>query len=181
MAKKEKQVRRDYYAEIPEHIRKIDPGLAQYLADGRRRDDERQRFAEMLFKYREPTVAVQSNPNARIQHLRPHYTNEVFKNAQTVYLAQGCKLSGDYVKGAEYNYSDRIWQWKYNEARAAWETIKASDLNIDSAAAHEMYLRLVFNDPELKLVHILAGFNVSNGYDYQVYGFIPGKPSEAQP
>ncbi len=46
------QTRRDYYAEIPEHIRLTSPELAQYLADCRRRDDERERFNEVLEKYR---------------------------------------------------------------------------------------------------------------------------------
>lgn len=45
--------RRDYYAEIPESIRALDPGIAQYLADCRRRDDERQRFDEILESYRD--------------------------------------------------------------------------------------------------------------------------------
>lgn len=45
--------RRDYYAEIPESIRTMSPELAQYLADCRRRDDERERFNEVLEKYRD--------------------------------------------------------------------------------------------------------------------------------
>jgi hypothetical protein len=45
--------RRDYYAEIPESIRKMSPELAQYLADQRRRDDQRERFNEALEKYRD--------------------------------------------------------------------------------------------------------------------------------
>lgn len=51
--KKIKQVRRDYYAEIPQWIKDMSPGLAQHLADGRRRDDERERFEAELLKYRD--------------------------------------------------------------------------------------------------------------------------------
>lgn len=120
---------------------------------------------------------VQSNPNARIQNLRPHYTNEYFKEARTVYLAKGYRLTSDdeLVKGASYNYSDRIRQWDWKKAEAARDTATAQ-LPETSCAAHiEAYLRAFFDDPDLKLVHVMAGFNVSNGYDYQVYGYIPGK------
>lgn len=123
-----------------------------------------------------PSHAIQSNPNARIQHLRPHYTDERFKNAQTVYLAKGYTLEGETVKGAAYNYSDRYRQWFSDELyTAAWNAAKAIDKDLSTAAAIEAFLRHIHEDPDLKLVHIMAGFNWSNGYDYQVYGFIPGK------
>jgi hypothetical protein len=121
------------------------------------------------------TIPVQSDPNTPIQNLRPHYTNEVFKNAQTVYLAKGYAFDGEYVKGAEYNYSDRYRQWFSSELwDVAWSEAKKIDPSVSTAAATETFLRTIHEDPELKLVHIMAGFNWSNGYDYQVYGFIPG-------
>lgn len=123
-----------------------------------------------------PTHAIQSKPNERIQHLRPHYTNELFKNAQTVYLAKGYSLSGEYVKGAAYNYSDRYRLWFSDELyTAAWAAAKVVDKDLSTAASIEAFLRHIHGDAELTLVHIMAGFNMSNGYDYQVYGFIPGK------
>jgi hypothetical protein len=122
-----------------------------------------------------PSHAIQSKPNAPIKHLRPHYTDDRFKDAQTVYLAQGHTLTGEYVKGAAYNYSDRYRSWFSDELyTGGWEAARKVDKDRSTAASIEAFLRHVHQDPDLKLVHIMAGFNVSNGYDYQVYGFIEG-------
>lgn len=143
------------------------------------------RYEQMLFERfvgsvlrPEPNagIAIQSNPNQSIRHLRPHYTDDRFKTARTVYLARGYTLDGDSVKGAAYNYSDRYRQWSSVESwDNAINTAKTQFPDMNSAAHIEVFLRTIHDDPELKLVHIMAGFNVSNGYDYQVYGFIPGK------
>lgn len=113
-------------------------------------------------------IPVQSNPTATIKDLRPHYTNEAFKSPQTVYLAAGYKLTPEYVKGAFYNYSDRL---PYEGREEAWKVANAQHSDHNCAAWAETYLRALLNKPNLKLVHILAGFNVSNGFDYQVYGY----------
>lgn len=138
-------------------------------------------FSDMLDLYRSMfehgNIHVERRTTARIQNLRPHYTNSQFREAQTVYLAAGYRLtkSDDLVIGASYNYSDRLWQWDWEKSRAAWETAKQQRPDHqDTAEQIEIYLRTFFDDPKLKLVHILAGFNVSNGYDYQVYGYLPG-------
>lgn len=124
------------------------------------------------------TYPVQSDPKARIQHLRPHYTNEHFKTARTVYLARGYKLAGadgETVKGASYNYSDRVRQWhKHEDLERARNAANEATSERDSALWIEVYLQTLTGDAGLKVVHIMAGFNWSNGYDYQVYGFIPG-------
>lgn len=118
-----------------------------------------------------------------IPHLRPHYSNQYFATARTVYLAEGYKAKSDgrndYAKGAEYNYSDRLWQWDYDKAKKSWEIAKARGLVANSAAEIEAYLTAYY-DRQLKLVHVLAGFNVSNGYDYQVYGVIFEKDESPQ-
>lgn len=122
------------------------------------------------------------NKNAAIANLNPHYTNEYFKEPRTVYLADGYKLkhngSRDYLPKVEYNYSDRLWQWDYDKAQQAWEVAKAKDLPHNSAALHEAYLTAYYGR-ELELVHIMAGFNWSNGHPYQVYGVI-FKAAQAQ-
>lgn len=135
-------------------------------------------FWDELFRplLEQPSIPVQSKPTAPISHLRPHYTDDRFKSAQTVYLAKGYKLTGETVKGAAYNYSDRYRQWSSVESwDKAIHAAKAQFPETNCAAHIEAFLRAIHDDPELKLVHIMAGFNVSNGYDYQVYGFIPGK------
>lgn len=116
-----------------------------------------------------------------IHNLNPHYTNERFKEAQTVWLAKGKSLSsGRYptVKGAEYNYSDRIWQWNWEKARKATDVIDAS-LARNSAAYIQEFLRYYFDNPKIELVHVMAGFNLSNGYPYQVYGYITPETKHA--
>lgn len=114
-------------------------------------------------------AGVQTDAGAPIQNLHPHYTNSYFSEARTVYLASGHELDG-----ATYNYSDRIRQWDWDKADAAWTAVRGEDKRMNTANEHEAYLRLVFDKPNLKLVHIMAGFNVSNGYPYQVYGYIEG-------
>lgn len=120
---------------------------------------------------------IERDASKPIEHLMPHYSNDYFKNARTVYLASDCETKegeyGETVKGAAYNYSDRIRQWHTeDEYEAAWKTAKASGHQPRSAAYLEVYLRAILDNPELKLVHILAGVNWSNGYPYQVYGYI---------
>lgn len=117
-------------------------------------------------------VAVQSDPNASIRYLRPHYTNEAFRSPQTVYLAKGHKLSPEYVKGAEYFYSDHLHRQYYEGVSESRKEAREKFPTSDSAAQEEAYLRALMEKPNLRLVHIMAGFNVSNGFDYQVYGVI---------
>lgn len=110
--------------------------------------------------------------NATIANLHPHYTNSVFATPQTVWMAEGRKLGkGGYVKDAEYNYSDRIWQWDWSKASKANEVID-STINRNSAAYIQEFLRYFFDNPKLTLVHIMASFNQSTGYAYQVFGYL---------
>lgn len=106
-----------------------------------------------------------------IYNLSPHYTDNRFREPQTVWLATGYKLNKrDVVNGAVYNYSDRIWQWDWNKANSAHETIDKS-LDHRSPAYIQEFLRYYFNNPKIVLVHVVAGVNLSNGYPYQVYGY----------
>jgi hypothetical protein len=120
------------------------------------------------------TVTVVRDRETPIRNLHPHYTNDVFKNAQTVYLARDMKTvshgSWDGVKGATYNYSDRLMSWHYGKIDAAREAANETGHAKDSAAWLERYLQVLTSD-DIKLVHIMAGFNLSNGFDYQVYGY----------
>lgn len=113
---------------------------------------------------------MDTNP---IANLTPHYTNEFYREARTVWIEQGYKADGAYgtIKGVSYDYSDRIWQWDWNKADAARLAVDAS-IDRRSPAFIQAFLRGYFGKPELKLVHVMAGFNLSNGYSYQVYGYI---------
>jgi len=95
-------------------------------------------------------------------HTQPHYTEDDFKHAQTVF--------GQDVKGLGWDYDDRIREWDYNKANMAWEKAKESGHTMRSANFYEDYLSEYFGKP-VDLICIKAGFNVSNGYPYCVFGY----------
>lgn len=123
-------------------------------------------------------ATISNNP---ITNLAPHYTNSHFREARTVWLKDGYTPEGRYqtIPGIEYNYSDRLWQWDYQKAELAWESVKRAEFGLHSSAFLQQWLREYFDNPALELVHILAGFDLGNGYPYQVYGYVTPK-GEAQ-
>ncbi len=107
-----------------------------------------------------------------IPNLMPHYTNDRFRTPQTVWIEKGVKLDEHgYVRGVtNYEYSDRLWQWNWEKANTARDVID-SKLDSHSAAYIQEFLRYYYDDKSIVLVHVLAGFNISSGHPYQVYGF----------
>lgn len=104
----------------------------------------------------------------------PHYTNERFKEKRSIYLAPGYQVQKQYsidnVKGAFYNYSDRL----YVEYLELWnqtceKLIKKYPKN--SAIFYSKLLSLIYKK-QVEVVHILSGYNTGNGYPYQVFGTI---------
>jgi hypothetical protein len=120
---------------------------------------------------------ISTNP---IANLQPHYTDSFYSTARTVWLADGYKTNERHgtVKGVHYDYSDRVWRWDWHKADGLYKSIDAS-LDRRSPAFIQEFLRQYFDNPNLELVHVMAGFNVGNGYPYQVYGYLTG--DEAQP
>jgi hypothetical protein len=104
---------------------------------------------------------VNSDPDATLYD-RPHYTNPHYNQARTIY--------GGEVEGLEYEYYDRMWQWDYDKAETARKTACETVKNVHSAKWYQAFLSAYYDRP-VDLVHILAGFNLSNGYPYQVFGF----------
>lgn len=100
--------------------------------------------------------------NTPISNLNPHYTNEYFKTARTIW--------GKEVKDIFYNYSDRLFQWDYAKHEEAFKTAKEEIGNTNTARFFQKYLSL-YHDKPVQLNHILAGFNLSTGYPYRVYGY----------
>ncbi len=113
-----------------------------------------------------------------IANLDPHYTNSHYREPRTVWIAKGYKANGRNgtvnQSGVGYDYSDRIWQWNWEKARSLTETIDAS-LDRRSPAFIQEFLRGFFDDQTIELVHVMAGFNPSNGYSYRVYGYKRGQ------
>lgn len=135
----------------------------------------------------EQTSFVVSDKNAAIPYdlLYPHNSDRRFaKGAQTIFLEPGFKTDIKYgiqlVEGAHYNYSDKLLRSfgldKYEESSLQAEAIVG---NINNARYFEELMRLLYKKPQAKLVHILVGVNVGNGYSYRVFGTI--NPSEQEP
>lgn len=109
--------------------------------------------------------------------LHPHYTNPNFKEGvQAVFLDSRFQEGRQGIDGAAYDYSDRFCGWfESKDIEEAWQAAKrlamAGEFEIDSAGYFEAWLQSLFKDPGLKLVHILTGVNMSNGYPYMVYGY----------
>jgi hypothetical protein len=104
---------------------------------------------------------------APIHNINPHYTNDRFRDAQLVWGSANVKNGG-------WDYSDRILQWDYDKATKAWDKARAK-FTPNSPAFFQEYLRIFFDAPNLELVGVQAGFNVSNGYPYQVFGYRTNK------
>ncbi len=118
--------------------------------------------------------SYETHPGSEIRNLQPHYTNAYYKRARTCYLGEGYQVGSDTdTIDAEYNYSDRLVQWHgYNKSKAARAKAESSGHNNRCAAFLEIYLRVLLDKPTLRLLHIMAGFNLATGYPYQVYGYV---------
>lgn len=104
---------------------------------------------------------MSTDKNAQIADYAPHYTNSYFKTARVVW--------GREEKGLSWDYSDRIWEWDYEKAEQSAKL--ASEKHPTRTAAWvEVYLSAFFGK-DIEVVCIMAGFNVSNGYPYQVFGY----------
>lgn len=81
-------------------------------------------------------------------------------------------FGADSVDGCSYDYDDRIGGWYTHEEReAAWEAAKEKH-QLRTAAFIQEYLRILYKEPTLTIIHIVAGVNHSNGYPYNVFGYV---------
>ncbi|MEX2369231.1 MAG: hypothetical protein WD552_02480 [Candidatus Paceibacterota bacterium] len=125
------------------------------------------------------TVTAMTDKTKKIssRDLDPHYTDKRFDNPQTIFLDPGFeteeRFRADVVKGAEYVYSDRLVQWhsidKCNQALANAKAVEGEE---STPKLYETYLQILMDKPNLRLIHIISGVNVGNGYPYRVYGYI---------
>ena len=99
--------------------------------------------------------------NEPIDNISPHYTNPRFKTARTVWGAE--------EEGLSYDYSDRLWEWDYDKAKAASQSASATAKR-GTAQWFQDYLSAYYGEP-VELCYIMAGFNLGNGYPYQVFGY----------
>jgi len=109
-------------------------------------------------------------------NITPHYTDRRFKDPQTIYCATPDELvddgAGNYViNGCHYDYSDRLYQWDNDKATAANDAAIASGHKRRTAEWCQSFIDHYY-DKKVKLVHIIAGVNHSDGYPYCVFGTI---------
>ncbi len=96
--------------------------------------------------------------------LDPHYRHDadMFKNEQVVLGVDTGDLS--------WSYSDRLWEFDWNKAKAA-SAIANEGGYVGMSANHiEAYLTAYFGR-KIDLVCVVSGINRSNGYSYNVYGY----------
>jgi hypothetical protein len=98
----------------------------------------------------------------------PHYTDDRFKTAQTVFGNEPKSPHGH--SHLEYVYSDRIRQWDWDKAESAREIANKSGYQKASCFWYESFLS-TYLDKQVKIEHILAGVNWSSGYSYYVLGY----------
>lgn len=141
-------------------------------------DEELRRAFRAIYGLRDGGMSYVRDREVSIRNLMPHYTDMRFQRARTVYLDAAYKLNNEEYptvpKGVKvgYDYSDRLWQWNWTKANTTRKQANEQHAAHDTAACLETWLRLYFDKPNLKLIHVLAGFNVSNGYPYQVFGYL---------
>jgi len=107
------------------------------------------------------TLQPTKNKKEIIENFSPHYSNELFKKAQLVF--------GEKCETDSCAYSDRLEQWDYDKARMARE-IANSTCTQNTGLWVEKYLSEYFNR-SVEIKYIMAGFNISNGYEYQFFAW----------
>lgn len=107
----------------------------------------------------------------------PHYDRDFQNSTQAIFLAERFQKGTQWIPEASYEYSDRFSNWFVADAiTAAWAEanrgVESRKFDKESAAYYESWLRSIYQDPDLELVHILVGLNASTGHPYRVYGFL---------
>lgn len=74
---------------------------------------------------------------------------------------------GKKEKGLDYVYSDRLIEWNRERAEKA---VTENTQDKHTVEYYEEYLSIYY-EKQIKLVHMLIGVNISNGWCYHVYGY----------
>ena len=99
-----------------------------------------------------------TDKDARIEtHL--HYSDPTAHKERDVF--------GKAKKGLFYNYSDRLYGKEWSEG---WEKA-LREAQPNTARFFEIVLKHFHDSEDLDLQHIILGCNMSNGYDYLVFGY----------
>ena len=94
----------------------------------------------------------------------PFYNDERFANAPFVYKATNCPQS------LQWEYSDRLRQWDWDKHDLARQSASLVSNNPSNDPRwHKAYLESYY--PGATLWAIRAGYNLSSGHPYWIYGF----------
>jgi hypothetical protein len=109
-----------------------------------------------------------------------HYTDERFRDAQTIF--------GRRHKRGGYDYSDRYPMWDSQRGTNRWDEghklaqaeSEKDDCNWSSGSVtyYEMVLSH-FHQKKTHIDHVLTGFNWSSGYSYLVFGYYHPKEKKS--
>jgi len=141
---------------------------------------------EQAIRQFHPLATTDKNVTIPYDLLDPHYSDRrFFDKTHTIFLDTRfetivTRYGVQIVEGAHYVYSDRLWE-NYGTERCleAFHQADAVVGNKESARYLEEYLRKLYNQPDLELIHIVAGVNRSDGYSFRVFGYID--PTEPKP
>ncbi len=115
----------------------------------------------------------------------PHYSDSLYEKERTEFCSEPEKLieinGALMIEGIQYEYSDRLFEW---DSKKMKESLKRADMSLSvlssdlssewkkrsTARYIREVLRFYYGDPELEIVHVVAGVNHGNGYPYLVYG-----------
>ena len=101
---------------------------------------------------------VHSKTDVMTTHL--HYSDPTARQERTVF--------GKARKGLFYNYSDRLQGESW---RQGWDLAKKQGLTPGTALFYECVLNHFHESDDVNLEHVILGCNMSNGYDYLVFGY----------
>lgn len=116
-----------------------------------------EKWGRYISPYKYPTTFDKQ----AILHDYPHYSDDRFKEQQTIF--------GQEQKGLIYDYNDRLQQWDYELNERAWQYAAETETP-HTASFYEKYLS-GYRGAKVTLYHIIAGVNYSNGYPYLVFGY----------
>ncbi len=118
---------------------------------------------------------VPSDPRAPLT-LHPHYSDERFREPQTVYCATGMQRHLSHpdasmgLPGLSYAYEDRLWQEDADKWRRAVETANVSGEPKNSAYWLSALLTS-YNGKPCMVEHVIAGVNPMNGHWWWAAGW----------
>jgi len=117
--------------------------------------------------------------------LSPIESNPNFRGTDTitVFLAEGYETQTDHgvdiVKGLHYVISANLLDYAPEVKEIAFKKAEEQVGNTDTAQYFEEFLRIVYKQPNILLIHITSGFDLNSKQPYNYFGYL--LPSDVKP